>query len=89
MKLNSTKMNISTASSAAFLPYNSIQPGMTAGMNNLSPRIKAALIDSRASLTSVHNQEGLKEEESMPLRSLNTTRIWASDGHKKNFEIVE
>lgn len=78
------KTNISTP----FLPYNSIRPGAMEGMNNVSPRIKAALIDSRASLTHVHNQEGSNEEESMPLRSLNTTRMLASDGDKDNFEIV-
>lgn len=86
LKVNSTQIKISPASSGDFLPYNSIQRGITEGMNHITPMIKNAIMQNRSSISSLHNHEGLREEESIPLRSLNN--LFSSDADKRNFEIV-
>ncbi|KAB0801516.1 hypothetical protein PPYR_05870 [Photinus pyralis] len=86
LKVASTQIKISPASSGDFLPYNSIQKGITEGMNHITPIVKNAVFQNRASVTSLHNQEGLKDEESIPLRSL--SNVFTNDADKKSFEVI-
>lgn len=65
LKLNSTQIKITPASSVDYLPYNSIKNAVTEGMNHIT-----SLTKNRVSVTSLNNQEYYKDEE-IPLRSLN------------------
>lgn len=85
-KGNSTQIRITPASSIDFLPYNSIHRAVTEGMNHITSMTKN-VVQSRASATSLHNQEGLRDEESIPLRSL--TNMYGDDPEKMNFQVIE
>lgn len=85
LKINSTQIKITPASSVDYLPYNSIHRAVTEGMNHITSMTKN-VVQSRASATSLHNQEGLKDEE-IPLRLLST--LHNGDTDKNNFQIIE
>ncbi|KAJ8923541.1 hypothetical protein NQ315_010119 [Exocentrus adspersus] len=78
LKLNSTQIKITPASSVDYLPYNSIKNAVTEGMNHITSMTKN-VVQNRASATSLHNQEGLRDEE-IPLRSLSNLH----NGDEKN-----
>ncbi|KAJ8941883.1 hypothetical protein NQ318_001737 [Aromia moschata] len=78
LKLNSTQIKLTPASSVDYLPYNSIKNAVTEGMNHITSMTKN-VVQNRASATSLHNQEGLKDEE-IPLRSLSNLH----NGEEKN-----
>ncbi|KAF5296914.1 hypothetical protein FQA39_LY12271 [Lamprigera yunnana] len=86
LKVLSTQIKISPASSGDFLALNSIQKEASDVMNHVSPTINSAILQNRASITSLHNQEGLKEEESIPLRSL--SNVFNNDADKRGFEVI-
>lgn len=82
--MNSTQIKITPASSVDFLPYNSLQRAVTEGVNHITTMTKN-VVQNRASATSLHSQEGLREEESIPLRSLNN--VYGEDKEKSSFQI--
>lgn len=84
LKVNTTQIKITPACSAEFLPYNSIQKAVTDGMNHITSMTKN-VVHTRASATSLHNQDK-RDEEAIPLRSL--TNISTGDVDK-NFQIIE
>lgn len=86
LKVNSTQIKITPASSIDYLPYNSLQRAVTEGMNHITSMTKN-VVQNRASVTSLHSQEGLREEESIPLRSLNS--MYSEDPDKNNFQVIE
>ncbi|CAH1158375.1 unnamed protein product [Phyllotreta striolata] len=77
LKLNSTQIKITPASSVDYLPYNSIKNAVTEGMNHITSMTKN--VQNRVSVNSLNNQENFKDEE-IPLRSLNNIR----NGDDKN-----
>jgi uncharacterized NAD-dependent epimerase/dehydratase family protein len=85
LKANSTQIKITPASSVDYLPYNSIHRAVTEGMNHITSMTKN-VVQNRASATSLHNQEGLKDEE-IPLRSL--SNLHNGDTEKNNFQVIE
>ncbi|KRT80868.1 ion channel [Oryctes borbonicus] len=85
LKVNSTQIKITPASSVDLLPYNSLQRSMTERMNHVASGPKNA-VQSRASATSLHNQEGLRDEE-IPLRSL--TNVYNGDNEKNNYQVFD
>lgn len=84
LKMNTTQIKITPASSFDYLPYNSIQKAVTDGMNHISSMTRNA-VQKRSSTTSIHNQDK-RDEEAIPLRSLTNINNGDSD---KNFHIVE
>lgn len=84
LKANSTQIKITPASSVDFLPYNSIHRTVTEGMNHITSMTKN-VVQNRASATSLHNQEGLKDEE-IPLRLLSNLH---NGDTEKNFQVIE
>ncbi|CAH1378096.1 unnamed protein product [Tenebrio molitor] len=85
LKANSTQIKITPASSVDYLPYNSIHRAVTEGMNHITSMTKN-VVQNRASATSLHNQEGLKDEE-IPLRSL--SNLHNGDTEKNNFQVID
>ncbi|RZC33742.1 muscle calcium channel subunit alpha-1-like, partial [Asbolus verrucosus] len=85
LKANSTQIKITPASSVDYLPYNSIHRAVTEGMNHITSMTKN-VVQNRASATSLHNQEGLKDEE-IPLRSL--SNLHNGDTDKNNFHVID
>lgn len=85
LKVNSTQIKITPASSVDFLPYNSIHRAVTEGMNHITSMTKN-VVQSRTSTTSLQNQDGLRDEE-IPLRSL--TNLHNGDTDKNNFQVIE
>ncbi|XP_063929307.1 muscle calcium channel subunit alpha-1 isoform X1 [Zophobas morio] len=86
LKANSTQIKITPASSVDYLPYNSIHRTVTEGMNHITSMTKN-VVQNRASATSLHNQEGLKDEEEIPLRSL--SNLHNGDTDKNNFQVID
>lgn len=86
LKVNSTQIKITPASSVDLLPYNSLQRSMTERMNHITSGVGKNAVQSRASATSLHNQEGLRDEE-IPLRSL--TNVYNGDSEKNNYQVFE
>lgn len=84
LKLNSTQIKITPASSVDYLPYNSIKNAVTEGMNHITSMTKN-VVQNRASATSLHNQ-GLKDEE-IPLRPL--TNLHNGESDKNSFQVIE
>ncbi|XP_015833195.1 muscle calcium channel subunit alpha-1 isoform X3 [Tribolium castaneum] len=84
LKANSTQIKITPASSVDYLPYNSIHRTVTEGMNHITSMTKS-VVQNRASATSLHNQEGLKDEE-IPLRSLSNLH---NGDTEKNFQVID
>ncbi|ERL94279.1 hypothetical protein D910_11560 [Dendroctonus ponderosae] len=66
LKLNSTQIKITPASSIDYLPYNSIKNAVTEGMNHITSMTKN-VVDNRASAISLN--DGYHDEE-IPLRTL-------------------
>lgn len=85
LKVNSTQIKITPASSVDFLPYNSIHRAVTEGMNHITSMTKN-VVQSRTSTSSLQNQDGLRDEE-IPLRSL--TNLHNGDTDKNNFQVIE
>lgn len=82
LKLNSTQIKITPASSVDFLPYNSIKNAVTEGMNHITSMTKN--VQNRVSINSLNNQEYYKDEE-IPLRSLNNLQ----NGDDKNYTVID
>ncbi|XP_057654953.1 muscle calcium channel subunit alpha-1 isoform X7 [Diorhabda carinulata] len=82
LKLNSTQIKITPASSVDFLPYNSIKNAVTEGMNHITSMTKN--VQNRVSINSLNNQENYKDEE-IPLRSLSN----AQNGDDKNYTVID
>lgn len=66
LKLNSTQIKITPASSIDYLPYNSIKNAVTEGMNHITSMTKN-VVENRASANSLN--DGYHDEE-IPLRTL-------------------
>lgn len=84
LKVNTTQIKITPASSVDYLPYNSLQKAVTDGMNHITSITKNA-VQNRASTTSLHNQDR-RDEEVIPLQSLTNLNNGESD---KSFQIIE
>ncbi|CAH0562347.1 unnamed protein product [Brassicogethes aeneus] len=82
LKINSTHIKITPASSVDYIPYNSIKSAVTEGMNHITSITKN--VQNRQSATSLHNQEGLREED-IPLRSLS---LHNGDSEKNRFRVI-
>lgn len=83
LKLNSTQIKITPASSIDYLPYNSIKNAVTEGMNHISIMTKN-VVQNRASATSLN--DGYRDEE-IPLRSL--TNLHNGDAEKNTYTVIE
>lgn len=55
-------------------------------MNHITSMTKN-VVQNRTSVTSLHSQEGLRDEESIPLRPLNN--MYREDRDKNNFQVIE
>lgn len=88
LKLNSTQIKITPASSVDFIPYNSIQRNVTEGMNHITAITKNVL-QNRTSTASLHNQDDGKKEENIPLRSLTNMYNGSGDIDRKSFQVIE
>lgn len=89
LKLNSTQIKITPASSVDFIPYNSIQRNVTESMNHITAITKNVL-QNRSSAASLHNQEDAnKKEENIPLRPLTNMYNGNGDGEKKKYQVIE
>ncbi|KAG5899700.1 hypothetical protein JTB14_030094 [Gonioctena quinquepunctata] len=83
LKLNSTQIKITPASSVDYLPYNSIKTAVTEGMNHITSMTKN--VQNRVSATSLNNQEGFMDEE-IPLRSLSNLH---NGDEKNNYTVID
>ncbi|XP_063220472.1 muscle calcium channel subunit alpha-1 isoform X4 [Bacillus rossius redtenbacheri] len=81
LKVNPTQIKVSQNNSIDYLPYNSIQRAVTEGMNHITNITKSALGPLTASGISVQENDGYKEEESIPLQSL---VVYNGDQDKSN-----
>ncbi|XP_049817851.1 muscle calcium channel subunit alpha-1 isoform X2 [Aethina tumida] len=77
------QIKITPASSVEFIPYNSIKSAVTEGMNHITSLTKN-VVQNRASCTSIHNMEGLRDEE-IPLKSLN---LHNGESEKNSFTVI-
>lgn len=84
LKVNTTQIKITPASSVDYLPYNSLQKAVTDGMNHITSMTRN-VVQNRASATSLHNQDR-RDEEAIPLRSLTNLNNGDSE---KSFQIIE
>nr|CAI5838203.1 unnamed protein product [Callosobruchus analis] len=80
LKLNSTQIKITPASSVDYLPYNSIKSAVAEGMNHITRNVH-----SRVSATSLKDDEGVRDEE-IPLRSFSNLqngdeKTYTPNGH--------
>ncbi|XP_030756415.1 muscle calcium channel subunit alpha-1 isoform X1 [Sitophilus oryzae] len=82
LKLNSTQIKITPASSIDYLPYNSIKNAVTEGMNHITSMTKN-VVHNRASATSLN--DGYRDEE-IPLQSL--TNLYG-DPEKNTYTIID
>ncbi|CAG9828455.1 unnamed protein product, partial [Diabrotica balteata] len=82
LKLNSTQIKITPASSVDYLPYNSIKNAVTEGMNHITSMTKN--VQNRVSASSLNNQDNFKDEE-IPLRSLNNLH---NGDEKNNYTVI-
>lgn len=78
------QIKITPASSVEFIPYNSIKSAVTEGMNHITSLTKN-VVQNRASCTSIHNMEGLRDEE-IPLKSLN---LHNGESEKNSFTVIK
>ncbi|CAH1153243.1 unnamed protein product [Phaedon cochleariae] len=83
LKLNSTQIKITPASSVDYLPYNSIKNAVAEGMNHITAMTKN--VQNRSSVLSLNNQEGVKDEE-IPLRALNNLH---NGDDKNNYTVID
>ncbi|XP_072402632.1 muscle calcium channel subunit alpha-1 isoform X5 [Diabrotica undecimpunctata] len=83
LKLNSTQIKITPASSVDYLPYNSIKNAVTEGMNHITSMTKN--VQNRVSASSLNNQDNFKDEE-IPLRSLNNLH---NGDEKNNYTVID
>ncbi|XP_076261438.1 ca[2+]-channel protein alpha[[1]] subunit D isoform X3 [Rhynchophorus ferrugineus] len=82
LKLNSTQIKITPASSIDYLPYNSIKNAVTEGMNHITSMTKN-VVQNRASATSLN--DGYRDEE-IPLQSLTNLH---GDPEKNTYTIID
>ncbi|VEN58296.1 unnamed protein product, partial [Callosobruchus maculatus] len=78
LKLNSTQIKITPASSVDYLPYNSIKSAAAEGMNHITKNVQ-----SRVSATSLKDEEGVRDEE-IPLRSFSNLQ----NGDEKTYTVI-
>ncbi|XP_050519467.1 muscle calcium channel subunit alpha-1 isoform X6 [Diabrotica virgifera virgifera] len=83
LKLNSTQIKITPASSVDYLPYNSIKNAVTEGMNHITSMTKN--VQNRVSASSLNNQDNYKDEE-IPLRSLSNLH---NGDEKNNYTVID
>lgn len=83
LKLNSTQIKITPASSIDYLPYNSIKNAVTEGMNHITS-MRKSVVHNRSSATSLN--DGYRDEE-IPLRSL--TNLHNGDTEKSSYTVIE
>ncbi|XP_060516431.1 muscle calcium channel subunit alpha-1 isoform X4 [Cylas formicarius] len=85
LKVNSTQIKITPASSMDYLPYNSIKSAVTEGMNHITSMTKN-VVQNRTSATSLNNQDRYRDEE-IPLRSL--TNLHNGDTEKNTYTVID
>lgn len=85
LKMNSTQIKISPASSVDYMPYNSLQKAVTEGMNHITTMTKNVIVQNRTGTQAIQNTDGLQDEEAIPLRSLNMFNGEA----EKNYQVIE
>nr|CAH7712637.1 unnamed protein product [Callosobruchus chinensis] len=79
LKLNSTQIKITPASSVDYLPYNSIKSAVAEGMNHITKNVQ-----SRVSAASLKDEEGVRDEE-IPLRSFSNLQ----NGDEKTYTVID
>ncbi|XP_071054916.1 muscle calcium channel subunit alpha-1 [Onthophagus taurus] len=79
LKVNSTQIKITPASSADFLHYNSNQRLTSDRMNHVSKPV------ANRSVASLHQDDGMDEE--IPLRSL--TNVYNGELEKNNYQVID
>lgn len=85
LKMNSTQIKISPASSVDYMPYNSLQKAMTEGMNHITSMTKNVIVQNRTGNQIIQHSNGIPDEEAIPLRSLN---LFNGDT-EKNYQVIE
>lgn len=83
LKLNSTQIKITPASSVDYLPYNSIKNAVTDGMNHITSMTKN-VGQNKGSATSLNERY---HDEEIPLRSL--TNLRNGDTEKSTYTVIE
>lgn len=85
LKMNSTQIKISPASSVDYMAYNSLQKAVTEGMNHITSMTKSVIVQNRTGTQAIQNPDGMQDEEAIPLRSLN---MFNGDP-EKNYQVIE
>ncbi|CAH1121808.1 unnamed protein product [Ceutorhynchus assimilis] len=83
LKLNSTQIKITPASSIDYLPYNSIKNAVTEGMNHITS-ITKNVVQNKAIATSLNDRY---RDEEIPLRSL--TNLHNGDPEKSMYTVID
>ncbi|GLV39288.1 Ca[2+]-channel protein alpha[[1]] subunit D [Carabus blaptoides fortunei] len=85
LKINSTQIKISPASSVDYMPYNSLQKAVTEGMNHITTMTKNVIVQNRTGTQAIQNTDAVQDEEAIPLRSLNMFNGEAD----KNYQVID
>lgn len=83
LKLNSTQIKITPASSVDYLPYNSIKNAVADGMNHITSMTKN-VGQNKGSATSLNDRY---HDEEIPLRAL--TNLRNGDTEKSTYTVIE